>query len=202
MPGRALVIGVIAATLVAGCGSGGGKTSTSVTTPTATTPGAAKATSELAPRSLRAGELKGFGPVGPGTTETDAQGWLSLIGDATIDAAKYTKSGFVAGFKRDLQSGGVPGQSLVVKFRAAPQAAAEVIRYSRSVPGSTYFPVPGLPGAKGLTARGQTTGDNVAFSKGAYFYAVGRVRQRGLGAKESRATVIAAAKSLRARVPG
>ena len=76
-------------------------------------------------------------------------------------------------------------------------------RYSKPIPGidTTPFPVPGIPGAKGFTARGTPAGDNVAFSKGSYFYAIARQRPADLSAKESRATVIAAARNLHARVP-
>jgi hypothetical protein len=202
MRGRVLVIGAIAAAVAAGCGGGGDHTSTSLTTPGASTPADANAAGDLAPRALKEGELAGFDPVDEGVAKADAQGWLTLIGDSSIGGKRYAKRGFVAGLKRDLQSGEVAGQSLVVRFHTPRQAAAEVNRYIKSVPGSTVFPVPELPGAKGLTARGQTTGDNVAFSKGAYFYAVGRVRPHSLSATKSRASVIAAAKSLHDRVPG
>jgi hypothetical protein len=207
---RALVIGLVAAAVIAGCGgdddeeqAGGSDATTRQTTPREP---AAEPASDLAARALREGELQGFEPTGSDATEDDARSWLTLIDDSTVGAKEYAKSGFVAGLKRDLESTeepGIYGLNLVVQFGAAAQAVAEVARYIKSTPETETipFPVSGLPGAEGFTAKGATVGDNVAFSKGSYFYEVGRVRQPDLTAKESRATVIAAAKTLHARVP-
>lgn len=210
MSGRALLVGVVAAAAIAGCGgddgeeqAGGSGATTTQTTPTEP---AAEPASDLAARALRAGELKGFEPTGPGVAEDDPRSWLTLIDDSTADAKEYAKSGFIGGFKRDLESTGetgIHGLNLVVQFGTAAQAVREVARYSRPIPGTeiTPFRVLGVPGARGFTAEGTAVGDNVAFSKGSYFYAIGRQRPPELSAKESRAAVIAAAKTLHARVP-
>ena len=203
---RALVNGVVAAALIAGCGGDEDEKQAEGSSATTTQERTAETASDLSARSLRAGELKGFEPTGVGVPEDDARKWLTLTDDSTAEPDEYAKSGFIAGFKRDLQSTeepGIAGLNLVIQFGTAAEAAAEVARYSEPVPGmdTTPFRVRGLPGAKGFTVQGTTVGDNVAFSKGAYFYAIGRVRRPGLTAKESRATVIAAAKTLHARVP-
>jgi hypothetical protein len=199
MSGRALVICLITSALIAGCGGDDANNQASGTTTTTTQP----AGNDLASRALKSGELKGFEPTGPGDTANSPRDWLSLTSDTTIDPDTYAKRGFVAGYLVDLQSSdGTAGQSMVVQFKTPAQAQAEVTRYSKPVPGTdtTPFPVAGIPTAKGFTAKGQTVGDHVDFTKGSYFYGVGRVRKPA-SAKESRDSVIAAAKRQYARVP-
>jgi hypothetical protein len=206
MSRRVLVIGTVATALIAGCGGDDDEKQTEASKGTTTQETTAEDGTRLAGRALKAGELKGFEPTGRDTGEDDARSWLDLNQDTTVEPDEYAKRGFVAGFKRDLVSTkdpDIPGLSVVVQFETAAQAAAEVTRYSKSTPEfpTKPFPVPGIQGAKGFTASGTTTGDNVAFSKGAYFYEIGRVRPPDLSAKQSGATVIAAARTLRARVP-
>lgn len=201
MSGRALIVVFVTATLVAGCGGDDDKSGSSATT--STQPPASRSSSDLASRALKAGELKGFEPAGPGATANSPEDWLTLTSDTTIEQAEYAKSGFVRGYKLDLQtSDGTAGQSLVIQFKTPAQAQAEVTRYSKPTPGTdtTPFRLSGIPTAKGFTAEGQTVGDNVGFTKGAYFYGVGRVREPA-SAKQSRDSVIAAAKREYARVP-
>ncbi|MDX6593481.1 MAG: hypothetical protein QOJ13_2677, partial [Gaiellales bacterium] len=75
-------------------------------------------------------------------------------------------------------------------------------RFLRPAPGikTTPFKVRELAGAQGATARGSTVGDSVMFTDGKYFLIVSRMRASD-SAEKSRATVVAAAKKLEARLP-
>lgn len=193
-----LAAGLAATVLIGGCGGEDAQT----TATTAAEPAASVAAGSGADlqRFAVGDELDGFSATDEGTVETDPDVWLTLNGDTSITADELANAGFVAGLRRDLRSDdGMFGLSLVSEFTTSGQAQAELERSTRSTDGQegTLFDVPGIEGAVGYASEGGGgAGDNVAFVRDNRLIAVGRMRDPDMSAKESQATVIAAARAI------
>jgi hypothetical protein len=209
------------ALVVTGCGGSGKNGSATSTTPvagssTSVVPspagGPAAALAGVRGRILEPGEMAGFTPAGRRLIGTNPDSWAVALQvpaaqRATV-VALLRRLGFVAALREDLvASGGVPGLSMVEQFRspsgARGELAAVVQQFKTSIPAPdrfTSFPVPGIPGARGL-ATTLDTGANVGFTKGSYYYLIGVAGARpGTPGAPNRATVIAAARHLYHRV--
>lgn len=136
------------------------------------------ATFPLAQRVLKAGQFAGMKPSKPPTVINSASGWAQ--GNTTM-AAQLRHWGFVAGVAENMLTPGNQsrfGLSIVMKFASAASAKAELASDSTSNGPWRYFKVPGIPGARGFEAlapagTGGTSGRNVGFTDGPYFYLVG-----------------------------
>ena len=209
MRSRALMVFVAAAGVIAGCGGNG----TDKPAPSGSKAAPAKSqsakqsqpASDLAAFTVRT-ELKGFSPVkGSSGGATDPAEWLDLAQDTTLTPERLQALGFVAGYKRDLREKGSAttfGRTQVEEFKTPEQAKAEVKRNLAPTPTIkiTPYAVAGLAGAQGATAKGSTIGDSVMFTRGRYFLQVARMRASDSAGK-SRASVVAAAKKLDAKLP-
>lgn len=114
---------------------------------------------------LRANEQPGFTVSGKPSTETTLKSFLSSMGLSASQQETYEKRyahiGFVLGAGESLTaSGGRQGFSELVEFRTvegAREAAATFLAVARSSQGTakvSNFTVPGVPDARGITARG------------------------------------------------
>jgi hypothetical protein len=210
-----IVSGALAASALAGCGSSSNQASTASTATSSSTaalpPGAPPALRGVAGRVLVAGELSGLTPQGRRILGISAASWVVEdqvpAGQRAREAARLRRLGFVAAVREPLvgvngsQGGGL---SIVEQFRspaAAQQQLAAEIKLS-TAPGihATLFTVPGIPGARGFELSGPAgAGSNVEFTKGSYYYLVGAAQPPN--GPSARASVIAAAQHLYARVP-
>lgn len=225
---RSLIVGAAAATLVlGGCGaSHKGSTTTSSTppassgSPTASSsvppgpasaalpPGAPPALRGVFGRVLRADELAGYSPQGRRLLGVNAGSWVVADqyppAQRAREAARLRSLGFVAAVRERLApAGGGPAEaiSVVQQFDTPSAARAELAFETRQAPGSTPFAVPAIPGARGFGgSSSESSGQNVAFSKGSNFYLIGAGAPHGV-AMPSRAALIAAARHLYGRLP-
>jgi hypothetical protein len=213
-----LAVGALMAVLLAGCGSsssnGTSSSATSATSSTASTASSASsapsALGGVKGRVLTAGELAGFKPAGNRTLGVDAASWAASGGTPasrrSSETTRLTGLGFVAAISEHLQptsGGAAEGLSIVEQFRSAGSARTELAYQVKqgTGPGVTTFAVPGIPGASGFGgSSSETTGMNVAFSKGAYYYLVGAGWPTGTSSTPTRAELIAAAQHLYNRV--
>ena len=89
------------------------------------------------------------------------------------------------------------------RFRASKSARAETAFAATPQPGTkqTTFTVPGIPGARGFDASSpQSSGHNIAFAVGSYYYLVGVGWPTTLRNPPSRGQLVAAAQRLYKRV--
>jgi hypothetical protein len=210
-----VVSSVVAAIVLAGCG-GSSHNATSSGTATATTatqlpPGAPPpALRSVRGRVLTAGELAGFEPGGSRLLGIGPTSWV--VGEElprsqrAREVARLQRLGFVAAVGERLHpSGGGPaeGLSIVEQLRSPGSARREVafaLAHNHG-PGFSEFAVPAIPGARGFGGSSSaTSGINVAFAKGSYYYLVGAGWPAGTASVPTRATVIAAALRLYDRV--
>jgi hypothetical protein len=202
---RALLAGVAAPLVLAGCGGSSDKASTATTSANA----ANTSTSSIASHVLAGGEIPpGFTPKRPLVANT-VKGYLTATetppDQVAPETKRLTRLGFVAGAHEDLLgSGGHDGVSIAEQFKTPAGARGEVANARRLFKATTAgsykaFPVTVIPGALGLGQTGQQGGVNVAFASGDYFYLVGAQLP---AAASSEAKVIAAAKRLYGRVHG
>lgn len=223
MPIRGWMVGcVVAATALGGCG---GTTHTTTVRSTASTASSAATTpspARLPPggppalrgvfgRVLAANELAGFRPQGRRVLGINASGWVvetevpaSLKAQET---ARLQRLGFVAAIKeRLIPRNGMPseGLSIVEQFRSQSAAVAELAAQTRMLKAAGPLPtfsVPGIPGGIGSGgSRPENSGENVAFTKGAYYYLVGVGWRTGIPSPPTRAALVAAAQRLYGRV--
>jgi hypothetical protein len=113
----------------------------------------------------------------------------------------------VAGAIEHLASpAGAEGLSVADRFRSSKSARAEVAFAATPQPGvkQTDFTVPGISGARGFddTLSGQSSGHNIAFAAGSYYYLVGVGWPTVLPHPPSRAQLVTAAQRLYKRVHG
>ncbi len=198
----------------AACGSGHSQSSS--TTKQANQPQSAQSISQVTARSpitqrvLHNGELAGMNPQSPPVAEPGAAVWVSGLGLSisaqNAEEARLRRLGFVAGVAENLLFPGNPnryGLSLVEQFRSASSAKAELGHGAGNSPGVkwTYFAVAGIPGARGFETIGKgTSGRNVAFADGRFYYVVGAGWNAPASNVVSRTTLIAAALALYHRV--
>jgi hypothetical protein len=111
--------------------------------------------------------------------------------------------GFVAAVREQLApSTGGPSEaiSIVVQFRTPSAARADLAAEVREGAHGKASAVPAIPGARGFGgSSSESSGQNVAFTKGSYYYLVGAGAPTG-AAVPSRATLAAAALRLYQRV--
>jgi hypothetical protein len=213
--------GVAAATALAGCG-GTTRTTARSTASTASTaastpsparlpPGASPALRGVFGRVLAASELAGFRPQGRRLLGINATGWVVETevpaSRKAQETARLQGLGFVAAVKeRLIPRNGMPaeGLSIVEQFRSPSGAGAELATESRLLKAGgavTTFSVTGIPGAIGAAgSRPENSGENIAFTRGSYYYLVGAGWRTGIPSPPTRAALIAAAQRLYGRV--
>ncbi len=206
--------GIVAAIVLAGCGGSGHTTAATTATSSSTAalpPGAPPALRGVAGRVLTAGELAGFAPQGRRALGINAASWTHEEqlppAQGASETARLQRLGFIAGVRERLTpAGGGPaeGLSVVEQLRAADAARAELAAEVSQVHAHgrvTAFAVPGIPGARGFASSGaQSSGVNVAFVDGSYYYLVGAGWPAGYPHPPTQAALIAAAESLYRRV--
>jgi hypothetical protein len=209
-----LVSGTLAAILLAGCGSSSPKTTSSALAPAKSAshvpPGAPPALRGVHGRVLLAGELSGFKPTGHRALGINASSWATEDGvpanQRAQEATRLTGLGFLDGVSEHLQptnGGAAEGLSIVEQFRT-PDAAHKELAFQVKAGGGTgakTFAVAAIPGARGFGgSSSESSGINVAFTKGAYYYLVGVGWPSGTSSPPTRAALIAAALHLYDRV--
>lgn len=208
--------GVLAAIMLLGCGSSGQRTAgagTAGEAAGASPPAGAQPSSRgVRGRVLEAGELAGYTPGGQPTLGIDAASWVheeEIPGSQRArETARLERLGFLAGLRERLHPAGGDrgeGSSIVEQFGSPRGARSELAAGVQQLDASgrpfTTFAVPGVPGARGFAQAGaESSGLNVAFTKGPYFYVVGAGGPQGSSAKATPAIVIAAAQRLYGRV--
>jgi hypothetical protein len=208
-------MGFVAAVVLAGCGGGGHKASSTSSVSTASTkPAAATVPSWVSGRLLSSNELVGFTSGGV-AVYTTAQEWVTSPNDqqpaaqAAAEKAMLTREGFRAGAVENLTGDGTAdgGLSVLEQFRSSTAARGALAYYvsNQKEPqvqssDGTYasFKVPGIPGAAGYSLGGAAGGINIAFTQGEYYYLVGREG----GSPHDVAGLNAAARHLYQRVRG
>jgi hypothetical protein len=211
-----IMSGLMAAVVLAGCGGGGDKASTTKTRTTPRpvslslppdTPAAARA---LRARVLAADELPGFVPQVL-TPTTSAADWAAVqVRPAQVakEAARLKRRGFIAGHSEQLAATdndpAQTGLSFVERFPSAGAAASELAAQLLRSMASGYFKafsVTGIPGARGFDLAGRNGGGhNVAFADGPYYYLVGTGWSNQTPSPPARAGVIIGAQRLYRRV--
>jgi hypothetical protein len=202
-----LLVGVVAALMLASCGGSTHKTSTAATSATgSTTTTVGTPTSGIASRVLASNELPGFKGGQPSVSNT-VSAWLASLqtpsGQVASETRRLTRLGFVAGARQDLTGpSGRDGLSMVEQFKTPSGAHSELSNelklFQTITPGYEPFPVAGIPGAHGYAASGP--GLNIAFASGDYYYLVGEFVPSV--SASSKATLIAAAQRLYRGVHG
>jgi hypothetical protein len=210
-----VVSAILAAIVFAGCGSSSHKAATSSTATASSTaqrpPGAPPALGGVRGRVLVAGELSGLTPQGRRILGINPDSWVVEekipASQRAREAARLQSLGFVAAIREQLlppaNASPAEGLSIVEQFRAPGAARTELAFQVRQGKGSgaTAFAVPAIPGARGFGgSSSESSGLNVAFTKGPYYYLVGAGWPTGTPSAPTRATVIAAAQRLYRRV--
>jgi hypothetical protein len=159
---------------------------------------------------LIAGDLPGLAPQGRRTLAINANSWVAEEGLPQYERAKEVRRleglGFVRAVRERLVSAAENGPeaiSIVVQFRSLHGALADAATEVRmgEAHGASPFAVPTIPGARGFGgANGGTTGYNVAFAVGPYYYLVGVGYGTGTPQAPTRQNLITAARRLYARV--
>ena len=122
------------------------------------------------------------------------------------EVRRLTGLGFVRAVRERLAPASETGPeaiSIVVQFRSARGARADLAAEAQmgEAHGAPPFPAPGIPGARGFGgANGATTGYNVAYAVGRYYYLVGVGYATGSPGAPSRASLVSAAQRLYSRV--
>jgi len=218
VPRGVTLSGIVAALVLSSCGGGSHKTATSGASSNATGPPSTVALPPGAPPALRAvfgrvltaGELAGLTPQGRRVLGINAASWahdqeLPPTQTAT-EARRLEHLGFVGAVRERLASatgGPAEGLSIVEQFRSPRAADTELVAQVKmgKAHGATAFAVPSIPGARGFGgSSGQTTGYNVAFADGSYYYLVGAGFPSGTPNAPTQAEVVAAAQHLYRRL--
>jgi hypothetical protein len=173
--------------------------------------GPASASSALAPtqRVLGAGELAGMKPLSPPALVHGASAWVTASfpkSSRKAELARFRSLGFVAGIDEDLVTPGNTdryGLSLMEEFSSAKAATAELVHAAAANPTWAHFAVPGIPGARGFElTHGASSGRNVGFTDGPFYYIVGAGWLGNSSNAVSRAQLISTALVLYKRVHG
>ncbi len=221
VPGVPVRMGVVGAacaiTALGGCGGSSNTTTSSSSTPAKAAvapsakppPGAPPALRGVRGRVLSAGELPGYTP-GTRVLGINAASWVheeELPGaQQAAETARLQGLGLIAAIREHLSpanGSAAEALSIVEQFRSPAAAGTELAFEVRNGmgPGAREFAVPSIPGARGFGgSSSKSSGINVAFAKGAYYYLVGAGWPAGTPAAPTRAALIAAALSLYDRV--
>jgi len=207
MPVRIWVVGgALAAIVLAGCGGSGhdSATSTAATSATAQPP---PVSGNIQSRVLAEGELSGVTVAGRSVVADSPESWAVEdelpASKRTSEAERLRRLGFVAAVREPLVAttgSQTAGLSIVEQFRSPGSARSRLATEYRQSTASgghvTVFAVPAIPGARGfeLSSSG-SSGSNVVFTKGPYYYLVGEQAEAS-----SRANVTTAAQHLFNRV--
>jgi hypothetical protein len=178
--------------------------------PPGTAPAGSQPTHGIGARVLRRGELRGFAIQSAVSTATSGTSFASAEGISADriqkEAARLSRAGFRAGAIEHLSApAGAEGLSVVERLRSPASARAEVAFAATPQPGTrqTDFAVPAVPGARGFEASGgPSSGHNIAFAVGSYYYLVGVGWPTVLQHPPSRAQLVTAAQQLYKRVHG
>jgi hypothetical protein len=158
---------------------------------------------------LNAGDLTGFAPQGRRTLGMNASMWIAEEElpppQRASETARLQRLGFVTGVRERLApaSGQAEAISIVVQLRSAQAARNNIATEVRMAEahGASAFAVPGIPGARGFGgSNGGSTGYNVTFAIGPYYYLVGAGYPTGAPHPPTRDQLIVAAQRLYARV--
>jgi hypothetical protein len=215
------------AIVLSGCGSSSHKTASSAgaSAPasregppgelppgTALAPNAPPALRGVAGRVLRSGDLPGLTPQGPSARGTTAAAWVAEehlpAAEQAREVSRLQSLGFIAAVRERLapsNAGPTEAISIVVRFRSARSARKDLAEETAAGTkrGAGAFAVPAIPGARGFGgSSGGTTGYNVAFASGPYYYLVGAGYPTGAPGAPGSAAVILAAQHLYGRVHG
>jgi hypothetical protein len=161
----------------------------------------------LSARVLRDGELRGFIPQAPAVRGVTPESWVVAAeyppSQRAGAAAEFRRLGLVAAMRERLAppSGqGAEAISIVERFQTPAGAQSNLAAETRLSPGESAFSVTGIPGARGFGgSSAESSGLNVAFTKGAYFYLVGVGGPKGVSLP-GRPALIAATMRLYGRV--
>jgi hypothetical protein len=217
-----VVIAAIALTgggVLGACGSSShNTTSTSTSAAAAATspastaalpPNAPPALRAVAGRVLNAGDLPGFSPHGRRTVGLNVTTWIEEEHlpppEGVREATRLQRLGFVTAVHEQLVPASGPAEaiSIVVLFGSHQAARNNVAAEAQMAEtrGASAFAVPGIPGARGFGgSSGGSSGYNVAFADGAYYYLVGAGYPTGTRHPPTRQQLMAAARRLYARV--
>jgi hypothetical protein len=176
--------------------------------PPGTAPAGSRPTHGIGALVLRRGELPGFTAQSAVSTATTGTAFAAdegiPSGRIKKEAARLARAGFVAGAIEHLMSpAGAEGLSVADRFRNSKSARAEIAFAATPPPGvkQTDFTVPGIPGARGFdSSSAQSSGHNIAFAVGSYYYLVGVGWPTVLPHPPSRAQLVTAAQRLYKRV--
>jgi hypothetical protein len=168
----------------------------------------APAVHALAGRVLKAGDISGFAPQGEAAA-TNAKAWVAVesypASERTSEVRRLERLGFVSATSAHLArsaGGGAEALSIVIRFRSPSSALASVEQEVKTneAHGAKPFAVTGIPGAKGFGGVfGSTTGYNVIFAVGPYYYLAGVGYPTGTSRAPTKEQLIAAAERLYGR---
>jgi hypothetical protein len=178
--------------------------------PPGTAPAGPQPTHGIGALVVRRNELAGFTAQGKVSTATAPTAFAADKGIPSNrikkEAARLARAGFVAGAIEHLVSpAGAEGLSMSERFRSSKSARAEVAFAATPPSGvkQTNFTVPGIPRARGFdNSNAQSSGHNIAFAVGSYYYLVGVGWPRGLPNPPPGAQLVTAAHRLYKRVHG
>jgi hypothetical protein len=154
---------------------------------------------------LSSGELAGMKINGPDPVVTGASAWVTNArvprSAQKAEIARLRKLGFVAGVYESLITQPEPQRHQ--RRPAVPIGEVCDGRVGLRVHGEWGFPVQGIPDARGFESiSNSSSGRNVAFADGDYYYIVGAGWSGGSTNAVSRGAVAAAALALYHRVHG
>jgi len=214
---------IVGALVLAGCGGSSHKSTSATsssaaippppTSPPGTVPAnAPPAVRAVAGRMLVAGDIRGLAPQGMRILGITPETWVMEEQMPPSEQAKEVQRlkslGFVRAVRERLITAGETGPeglSIVVQFHSPNGARADVVREVTmgEAHGAKPFPTPAIPGAKGFGGvNGVTTGYNVAFAVGPYYYLVGVGYPSGIPNAPTRQDLINGAHRLYTRVRG
>jgi hypothetical protein len=205
------ISGVLVVIVLAGCGGASHKSSTASTGASSSRQLAPGASAALASRLLTAAEIRGFTPQGAPVSASGPESWVVADEVPAAQQAKEVASlqrlGFIAAIRQTfgpsaIQEAGSSESALstVEQFRSPSGARAALAatveqQKASSKPGEFIaFGLPPIPGARGFAlSNSQTTGINIVFTDGPYYYLVGADWPAVAGDAPTRASLVAEA---------
>jgi hypothetical protein len=172
---------------------------------TASTAGSPVST-PLSARALAPSALPGFMLAADSAPVRSAYDWalVERSQEPARETARLRTLGFLGGFDEQLRGrypNAAAAVSVVERYRTglgASQEAAYQYAQLQHQPGqrTSTFPVPGVPGARGVRIEGRRTVDNVLFSSGSYFYVISSGLRSGSHGAPTQAQLSSAAATL------